>query len=192
MEIILLEKIDSLGAMGEQVKVKDGYARNYLLPQKKALRATPSNLAFFQKERAALEAANAKKRDAAAKEAKKVEGLTVTIIRQASEAGSLYGSVAARDVAEAVAAESKVDVTRNHVLLNTNFKTLGLFPVTVALHPEVKVNVTVNIARSLEEAEIQKKTGKALIKTDEDERPAAKAAPAEEQPAEEASEEQAA
>ncbi len=173
MEVILLEKIERLGALGEQVKVKDGYARNFLLPQKKALRATPSNLAFFEKERAALEANNAKKRDAAATQAKKIENITVSIIRQAAEGGQLYGSVSARDIAEAVSETSKLDVHRNHVNLNSAFKNLGLFQVSVSLHPEVKVNVTVNIARSAEEAEIQKKTGKALVKTDQDDfRPA--------------------
>lgn len=167
MEVILLEKIESLGSLGEQVKVKDGYARNFLLPQRKALRATPSNLAFFQKERAALEANNAKKRDAAATQAKKIENITVSIIRQAAEGGQLYGSVSARDIAEAVTEASKLDVHRNHVNLNSAIKLLGLFPVSVSLHPEVKVNVTVNIARSVEEAEIQKKTGKALVKNND-------------------------
>lgn len=178
MQVILLEKIERLGSLGEEVRVRDGFARNYLLPQNKALRATESNRAFFQKEKAALEAANAKKRDAAAKESKNVDGITVSVIRQASEAGALYGSVSTRDIAEAVAAASKANVERNHVVLNTPLKTLGLFPVVVALHPEVKVQVTVNIARSEEEAAIQKKTGKALVKTDEadqDEKKAEKA-----------------
>lgn len=172
MQVILLEKIESLGTLGEEVRVRDGFARNFLLPQNKALRATDSNRAYFQKEKAVLEAANAKKRDAAEKESKKLNELTVSVIRQASEAGALYGSVSTRDIAEAIAAETKVAVERNHVVLNTPLKLLGLFPVVVALHPEVKTTVTVNIARTEEEAAIQKKTGKALVKTDEEEKKA--------------------
>ena len=175
MQVILLEKIDQLGSLGEEVKVRDGYARNYLLPQRKALRATESNRAYFLREKAVLEAANAKKRDAAATESKKLENLNVAIIRQASEAGHLYGSVSTRDIAEAVSAATKVAVDRNHVILNTPLKLLGLFPVTVAMHPEVKVSITVNIARTEEEAAIQKKTGKALVKTDRDDKADAKA-----------------
>ncbi len=166
MQVILLEKIERLGTLGEEVKVRDGFARNFLLPQRKALRATEANRAYFQREKAVLEAANAKKREAAAAESKKLDNLNVTIIRQASEAGHLYGSVSTRDIAEAIAASTKVAVDRNHVVLNFPLKLLGLFPVTVSLHPEVKVQVTVNIARTEEEAEIQKKTGKALVKTD--------------------------
>lgn len=175
MQVILLEKIEKLGTLGQEVKVRDGFARNYLLPQRKALRATEANRAYFQREKAALEATNAKKRDAAATESKKLENLSVSIIRQASEAGHLYGSVSTRDIAEAIAATTKVAVERNHVVLNNSLKVLGLFPVTVSLHPEVKVAVTVNIARSAEEAEIQKKTGKALVKTDADDKAEAKA-----------------
>ncbi|MCB1538201.1 MAG: 50S ribosomal protein L9 [Rhodospirillales bacterium] len=176
MQVILLEKIDNLGSLGEEVRVRDGYARNYLLPQNKALRATESNRAYFQREKAALEANNAKKRDAAEKESKKLSGQHVTIIRQASEAGALYGSVSTRDIAEAATAGAGVHVERTHVVLHAPLKMLGLFPVTVALHPEVKVEVTVNIARTEEEAAIQKKTGKALVKTDEDEAPKAQPA----------------
>lgn len=168
MQVILLEKIENLGSLGEEVKVRDGFARNYLLPQNKALRATDSNRAYFQKEKAALEAANSKKREAAEKETKKFDKLFVSIVRQASESGALYGSVTPRDIAEAIQAETKVAVDRNHVILNTPLKALGLFPVNVSLHPEVKTEVTVNIARSEEEAAIQKKTGKALVKSDED------------------------
>jgi large subunit ribosomal protein L9 len=166
MQVILLEKIDKLGTLGEEVKVRDGYARNFLLPQRKALRATEANRAYFQREKAALEAVNAKKRDAAATESKKLDKVFVSIVRQASEAGSLYGSVSTRDIAEALTATTKVAVDRNHVIMNETLKALGLFPVTVSLHPEVKVTITVNIARTAEEAEIQKKTGKALVKKD--------------------------
>jgi len=164
MQVILLEKIERLGALGQEVRVKDGYARNFLLPKGKALRATDANRAYYQSQKAALEAVNAKRRDAAAVEAKKLDGLMVNIIRQAAEGGQLYGSVSARDVADAVTTAGKTQVDRHHVVVNDSFKKLGLFPVAIALHPEVKVTVTLNIARTEEEAAIQKKTGKALVK----------------------------
>lgn len=167
MEVILLERVDKLGAMGETVRVKPGYARNFLLPQKKALRATNENKAFFEARRAELEKQNAAKRAEAETLAKKLDGLKATLIRNAAEGGQLYGSVTTRDVAAAVAAESKVAIDRTAVMLNQGFKTIGLFPVTLMLHPEVKVTVTVNIARTEEEAKIQAKTGKALIAEDE-------------------------
>ena len=167
MQVILLERVEKLGNLGEEVTVKAGYARNYLLPQGKALRATADNVAFFAKERQAIEARNAEKRAEAEKDAKKVDGLTIDLVRQASEGGQLYGSVAARDIAEAVAEISKVAIARSAVDLNVALKTLGLFPVKIALHPEVHVTVTVNIARSAAEAEIQRKTGKALLSKDE-------------------------
>lgn len=163
MEIILLERIDNLGHMGEVVKVRTGYARNYLLPQKKALRATKDNLAYFETQRAALEKLNAEKRSASEKDAKKIDGLKVTIIRLAAEGGQLFGSVTARDIAEAVAEQGKMPVGRSQVQLNEGLKTIGLFPVVVALHPEVKVTVTVNVARTEEEAKIQAKTGKPVL-----------------------------
>ena len=183
MQVILLEKIERLGTLGEEVKVRDGFARNYLLPQRKSLRATEANRAYFQREKAALEAANAKKREAAAAESKKLNDVMVSIIRQASEAGHLYGSVSTRDIAEAVAAATKVAVDRNHVVLNSPLKVLGLFPVTIALHLVVKVTVMVNIARTEEEAAIQKKTGKALVKSDADDKAEKAEAKAEETPA---------
>lgn len=189
MQVILLERIEALGGLGQEVRVRDGYARNYLLPQRKALRATDSNRAYFEREKAALEAANATKRTAAEKESKKLEKLVVTIIRQASEAGHLYGSVSTRDIAEAVTAASKVTVDRHHVALNESLKLLGLIPVKISLHPEVKTEITVNIARSEEEAETQKKIGKALIKTNQDDEPRkVEAAAGEEAPAAEAAE----
>ncbi|HEY8963592.1 MAG TPA: 50S ribosomal protein L9 [Alphaproteobacteria bacterium] len=175
MQVILLEKIERLGALGQEVRVKDGYARNFLLPKGKALRATDANRAYYQSQKAALEAANAKRRDAASTEAKKLDKLTVNIIRQAAEGGQLYGSVSARDVADAVTAATKVQVDRHHVVVNDSFKTLGLFKVNIALHPEVKTEVTINIARTEEEAAIQKKTGKALVKNDADDKETAKA-----------------
>ncbi|HRC27283.1 MAG TPA: 50S ribosomal protein L9 [Alphaproteobacteria bacterium] len=162
-QVILLERVEKLGAMGDVVAVKPGYARNYLLPQKKALRATKDNVAYFEAQKKHLEADNDKRRKGSEGLAKKLDGTRAALIRQASEGGQLYGSVTARDIATAVSAESGVDVTRQMVELNTNFKTLGLFPVTIALHPEVRVVVTINIARSVDEAEIQAKTGRALI-----------------------------
>lgn len=167
MELILLERVESLGAMGETVRVKPGYARNFLLPQKKALRATNENKAFFNAQRAELEKRNAEKRAEAEKLAKKLEGFKAVLVRNAAEGGQLYGSVTTRDVADAVTAQAKVSVERTMVMLNQGFKMIGLFPVTLMLHPEVKVDVTVNIARTEEEAKIQAKTGKALVAEDD-------------------------
>ncbi|MDY0029883.1 MAG: 50S ribosomal protein L9 [Pseudobdellovibrionaceae bacterium] len=162
-EIILLEKVENLGKMGDTVKVKPGYARNFLLPQKKALRATKENVAYFEAQRQALEGLNAERRAEAEKEAKKIDGAKVIVIRQASEAGHLYGSVASRDIAEAIAATCGVTINRSQVEMNAAFKAIGLFPVKISLHPEVKVQITLNIARSAEEAKTQEKTGKAVI-----------------------------
>ena len=162
MQVVLLERIESLGKMGDVVRVKPGYARNYLLPQKKALRATESNLAYFESQRAALEKLNEGKKAEAQKQTKHYEGLTVIIIRHAAEGGQLYGSVSARDVADAARDQAKMEIGRNQIELNQGLKTLGLFPVSVALHPEVKATITVNIARSEEEAKQQRKTGKAV------------------------------
>jgi large subunit ribosomal protein L9 len=161
-QVILLERVEKLGNMGEVVNVKPGYARNYLLPQKKALRASKDNIAYFESQKKTLEADNDKRKAEAQKFAKKLEGLTVALIRQASEGGQLYGSVAARDIAEQAAATSGEAIDRSMIILNQNYKLIGLFPVEVTLHPEVKVEITVNIARSPEEAEIQASTGKAL------------------------------
>ena len=176
-EIILLERVENLGKMGELVKVKPGFARNFLLPQRKALRATKENLAYFEAQRKALEAQNDARKAEAEKESKKLEGLKVVILRQASEAGHLYGSVASRDIAEAIAAKVGVTMSRNQVQMNDAFKSIGMFPVKIALHPEVKVEITLNIARSEEEAKTQEKTGKAVIvdHNARDEKPAAKA-----------------
>ena len=174
-EIILLERVEKLGKMGEIVKVKPGFARNFLLPQRKALRATKENLAFFEAQRKALEAQNAERKAAAEQEAKKIEGLKVVILRQASEAGSLYGSVASRDIADALSAKAGVTVGRNQVAMNDALKSVGLFPVKIALHPEVKVEITLNIARSDEEAKVQEKTGKAVVVDHRAEDKAAKA-----------------
>lgn len=162
-QIILLERVDSLGNMGDVVTVKPGYARNYLLPQKKALRASKENIAYFEGQKKFLMDENNKRKAEAEKLAKKLDGAKIAIIRQASEAGQLFGSVAARDIAAEAAKVSGVAIERSMVLINQNFKLIGLFPVSIALHPEVKVTITLNIARSIEEAEIQAKTGKALI-----------------------------
>lgn len=175
MDVILLEKIDRLGTLGQVVKVRDGFARNFLLPTGKALRATKDNLAYFEAEKAAIEAANAKRRDAAKTQSSKLENAQVVIIRQASETGQLYGSVAARDVAEALEAATKLEIGRSQVVLNQPLKNLGVFDVVVAMHADVKVTVSVNIARTQDEAAIQKKTGKAVVRKDgEDVAPAAK------------------
>lgn len=166
-QVILLEKITKLGEMGEVVSVKPGYARNYLLPQNKALRATEDNIAYFESQKTALQKLSDEKKADAEKVAKKLKGLKVALIRQASEGGQLYGSVTGRDIAEATAAISGEKVERSMVEVNQNFKMLGLYPVEVQLHPEVVVEVTVNIARTEDEAKIQEKTGKAVIAEDE-------------------------
>ncbi len=152
MEVILLERIEKLGQMGETVKVKPGFARNYLLPQKKALRATKANMARFEAERATLEAANLKRREEAQKVAGTMDNLTLLVIRQAGEGGMLYGSVSGRDVADAIK-EAGFTIERRHVALDTPIKSLGIYPVRVALHPEVVVTVTINVARSQDEGD---------------------------------------
>jgi large subunit ribosomal protein L9 len=177
MEVILLERVPNLGRLGEVVKVKPGYARNYLLPQKKALRATKENMAYFERQKAVLEKTNAERRQGAETQASKIDGASVVIVRQAAETGQLYGSVSTRDIADAISALGhKVD--RQHVVLNQAIKTLGLFKIPVSLHPEVTVTVTVNVARSEEEAKTQAERGEALIgRPEEEEAPAAEAAP---------------
>ena len=165
-KVVLLERVESLGQMGDVVTVKPGYARNFLLPQKKALRASKENIAYFEAQKKHLVAESDKRKTAAEKLAKKLEGLKVPLIRQASEGGQLFGSVTARDIANEVTNTSKETVSRQQVIVNQNFKLIGLFPVEIMLHPEVKVAVTINIARSVEEALTQAKTGKALIADD--------------------------
>jgi large subunit ribosomal protein L9 len=154
MEVILLERVGKLGHMGETVKVKDGYARNFLLPNAKALRATAANKAKFERERATLEAKNAATKALAETEAKAIEGKSFVIIRQAGESGQLYGSVSARDVAESAAAAGS-SVNKNHIHIASPIKTIGIYTVQVGLHPEVYVPVTVNVARSADEAAAQ-------------------------------------
>jgi large subunit ribosomal protein L9 len=155
MEVILLERVSKLGHMGEVVKVKEGYARNFLLPRGKALRANDANKAKFEAQRTTLEAKNADARKSAETEAKKVDGKSFVIIRQAGESGQLYGSVSPRDIAEAASAATGVAVNRNHVELLSPIKTIGVYTVALALHPEVSVNVQVNVARSEDEAAAQ-------------------------------------
>lgn len=167
-QVILLERVEKLGELGDVVSVKPGYARNYLLPQKKALRASKSNVAYFEAQKKQLQADNEKQKKEAEKTAKKIEGAIVSLIRAASESGQLYGSVNSRDIATALAEETKEAVQRSQVKVNQNYKLIGLFPVNVQLHPEVIVEITINIARSAEEAETQAKTGKALIADAED------------------------
>jgi len=158
MDVVLLQRIESLGQMGDVVKVKPGFARNYLLPQKKALRATKDNLARFEGQRAQLEATNLEKRSEAEQVSGKLDGITVVIVRQAGETGQLYGSVTARDIADVVT-EAGFTVVRSQVMMDRPIKMLGLHPVRVALHPEVVVTVTVNVAKSEEEADIQLEAG---------------------------------
>ncbi len=154
MEVILLERIEKLGQMGEVVNVKPGYARNYLLPQRKALRATKANVERFEHERVEFEASNLERRGDAEAVAAKLEGFTCVLLRQASESAQLYGSVTARDIAEAVA-EGGASIHRAQVRLDRPIKTLGIHRVRVALHPEVVVGIDVNVARSTHEAEAQ-------------------------------------
>ena len=163
IEVILLERIESLGQMGEVVRVRPGFARNFLLPKKKALRATKANLAYFETQRSRLEAVNLQRKSEAEKIAGKVDGLGVSIIRQAGESGQLYGSVTARDIADAVE-QSGVNVERQQIVLDRPIKTLGLHKLRVRLHPEVSVGITVNVARSAEEAETQAKTGQMVTR----------------------------
>ena len=161
MQIILLERIEKLGQMGDLVNVKPGYARNYLLPQGKALRANKANMERFESERAQREADNLTQRSEAETEAKKMDGLAVNMVRAASEMGQLFGSVTSRDIAEAIT-EAGFTIDRSQVVMDRAIKALGLTETRIRLHPEVSVSVIVNIARSLAEAETQLKTGIAV------------------------------
>jgi large subunit ribosomal protein L9 len=154
MEVILLERVEKLGGIGDVVKVKNGFARNYLLPNKKALRANESNRKLFEANRARIEEDNASRRADAEKASKGVDGKTVQLIRQASNTGQLYGSVSARDIVEALDAQG-AKLTKNQVVLDRPIKSIGLHEIKVALHPEVAVSVKVNVARSPEEANLQ-------------------------------------
>jgi large subunit ribosomal protein L9 len=168
MQIILLERVEKLGQMGDLVNVKPGYARNYLLPQGKALRANKANMERFEQERAQREADNLEQRKDAETEAAKMDKLAVSMVRAASEMGQLFGSVTSRDIADAVT-KAGFTIGRGQVTLDKSIKTLGLHDVRVRLHPEVSVDVIVNIARTLEEAETQLKTGVAVTGENDDE-----------------------
>ena len=188
VKIILLERVDNLGDLGDQVSVKPGFARNFLFPQGKALRATKDNIAYFEAQKKEIEKKNEANRKDAEKRAKALEGLMVNIIRHASESGQLYGSVSSRDITDAIAENTKEKLPRSAIVINQAIKTVGLFEVPVALHAEVKVDITINVARSEDEAKIQAKTGKALITEDETgaEIPAQAEAPAVDEDASEA------
>ena len=165
MEVILLERVPKLGQMGETVKVRDGFARNFLLPRGKALRATPANKKRFEDQRAQLEARNLQLKSEAEKVQGKLDGQSYVIIRQAGETGQLYGSVSTRDIADAVSAGG-VSVSRNQIVLSTPIKGIGLHSVPVQLHPEVEAKVTINVARSPEEADRQSR-GEELVTREE-------------------------
>jgi large subunit ribosomal protein L9 len=156
MEVILLEHVEKLGKMGDKVNVKNGYARNYLLPQKKALRATDANMAYFEAQKAALEAHNQELFDNASKLAETLNGFNAVLIRQAAETGQLYGSVTIRDIAGAIK-EAGYDVARRYVYLEKPIKDLGIYKVKLNLHPQVTQTILVNVARSADEAKKQAK-----------------------------------
>jgi large subunit ribosomal protein L9 len=156
MQIILLERVEKLGAIGDVVNVKNGYARNFLLPNGKALRANEANRKVFESNRERIETQNAERRKEAEKESKTLDGVTIQLIRQASNVGQLYGSVSARDLTEALEAEGH-KVAKNQIVLDKPIKSIGMQDVRVALHPEVSVTIRVNVARSPEEAELQAK-----------------------------------
>ena len=156
MQVILLERIENLGGIGDEVVVRMGFARNYLLPQGKALRATDANRRVFEARRAQIEADNAKKRDEASADAGKLEGKSIVLIRQASDLGQLYGSVSNRDIADALTGDGG-HVNKSQVVLDKPIKSLGLHQVRIVLHPEVSLTIEVNVARSADEAELQAK-----------------------------------
>lgn len=161
-QVILLERLESHGDLGEIVNVKPGFARNYLLPQGKALRASEANKAYFEAQKKELEAQNEKRRKQAEDKAKKLKELVLVLVRQAGDKGQLYGSISSRDISDALK-EKGHEVGRSMVNLNTAVKEIGLFDVEIILHPEVRETIRVNVARNEEEAKIQQKTGKAII-----------------------------
>lgn len=179
MDIVLLERIDKLGNMGDVVTVRPGYARNFLLPRGKALRATRDNIARFEAERAEREESNLERRSVASSLKEKMEGVHVTLIRQAADNLQLYGSVKARDIADGLAAMG-FPVERRMVVLDRPIKTLGLFEVTTLLHPEVSATVVANVARTADEAMIQEATGRAFHRADDEEEDVDEEAAAEE------------
>ena len=168
MEVILMERVEKLGQMGDVVNVKPGFARNFLLPQGKAMRASEANKAQFEKQRVQLQAVNIEKRSEAEAVAAKMADVSVILVRQAGDAGQLYGSVNARDISDSLTADG-YSVERSQVRQDIPIKLLGLHEVLVTLHPEVSVTITANVARSAEEAKIQAETGKALLSQAEEE-----------------------
>ena len=168
MNIILTERINNLGKLGEVVKVKAGYARNYLLPQGKAIRATKENLEIFEKERSQREAENIKNIKEAESLSEEVKGLSIVILRSASETGQLYGSVSNRDISKLVT-DNGFTISYKQVILNKTIKELGIYFIEITLHPEVIIEIKLNVARTKEEAEIQEKTGEAVIEVKEEE-----------------------
>jgi large subunit ribosomal protein L9 len=169
MQVILLERVEKLGQMGDEVRVKDGFARNYLLPQKKALRANKTNREYFQTQKAQLEARNLERKSEAKKIADKLEGKTFVLLRQAGDRGQLYGSVSPRDIADVITAGG-FTVSRTQVPLDKAIKDIGLSPVNIVLHPEVRVKITLNVARTEDEAERQARGEDVLAeKTEEEE-----------------------
>ncbi|MEM9989630.1 MAG: 50S ribosomal protein L9 [Pseudomonadota bacterium] len=167
MQVILLERVEKLGVIGDEVSVKDGFARNFLLPRKKALRATDANRKVFEAQREDIEKQNAEAREKAENLSASIADKTFVVIRQASDMGQLYGSVSSRDIAE-IASTKKLKLNRSQVLLNAPLKELGISEVRVALHPEVIVTIKINIARSQEEAEAQERGENVLAKKEED------------------------
>jgi len=196
MQVILLERVEKLGQMGDEVRVKDGFARNFLLPKKKALRATKANREYFQSQKIKLEAHNLERKKDAEAIAKKLNGKSFLLIRQAGDRGQLYGSVSPRDVA-VVIEQGGFSIDRHQVQISQAIKTIGLFTIPVVLHPEVKVSITINVARSEDEAERQARGENVLAERTEQEEAVAAAegvfeegagpkpeAPSEEEPAE--------
>ncbi len=167
MQVILLERVDNLGQLGEVVNVKPGFARNYLLPRKKALRASKDNMSYFESKRAELEALNQKRREDAMGVAGKLDGYKLLLVRQAGEGGQLYGSVSARDIADGLK-EKKHAVDRGQVILNTPIKALGVYQVPVRLYGDVKLAVEVTVARSMEEADLKAAQAASLLERSED------------------------
>ena len=174
MQVILLERVEKLGQMGDEVKVKDGFGRNYLLPQKKALRATKANREYFQTQKTHLEAHNLERKKDAEAIAKKLDGQKFVLLRQAGDRGQLYGSVSPRDIADAISAGG-FSINRTQVPLDKAIKDIGLVPVVVVLHPEVRVTVTLNVARTEDEAERQAKGEDVLVERSEAEESSAEA-----------------
>ena len=174
MQVVLLERVEKLGQIGDVVKVKDGFARNYLLPKKKALRATKANLAFFETQRTQLEARNLERRKEAEQVGEKLKGKTFVLLRQAGDRGQLYGSVSPRDISEAITTGG-FTVARTQVPVDKAIKTIGLHQISVVLHPEVRVPVTINVARTEDEAERQARGEDVLAEQPEEQETAAAA-----------------